>query len=200
MLPPFSKLGLSSARSDFKIISVMLPYIWPHNAPILRIRVLLALFFLAMAKLFTVAVPMMYKEIIDALEPANVGLIIPVGLVISYGVCRILSEVFGELRDAIFTRVAQGAIRRTGLKTFRHLHALSMRFHIDRKTGGITRAIDRGTKGIEFFLLQNSFCVSTSAQSRGHGFQTSVNLCWIVVFYSGGKTLHTNNAPLFPGL
>ena len=148
----FSKLGFSSARTDFKMISVMLPYIWPRKAPALRIRVLLALFFLAMAKMISVAVPIVYKEIIDALEPTNVALTIPIGLVTFYGIFRVLSEVFGELRDAIFTRVAQRAIRLTGLKTFRHLHALSMRFHIDRKTGGITRAIERGTKGIEFLL------------------------------------------------
>ena len=152
MLFPVPKLGFYNARSDFKIISAMFPYIWPSNARALRIRVLLALFFLAMAKLISVTVPLVYKEVIDALEPTNVGLTIPISLVISYGVFRVLSEIFGELRDAIFIRVAQRAIRLTGLKIFRHLHSLSMRFHIDRKTGGITRAVERGTKGIEFLL------------------------------------------------
>ena len=152
MLFPVPKLGFYNARSDFKIISAMFPYIWPSNALALRIRVLLALFFLAMAKLISVTVPLVYKEVIDALEPTNVGLTIPISLVISYGVFRVLSEIFGELRDAIFIRVAQRAIRLTGLKIFRHLHSLSMRFHIDRKTGGITRAVERGTKGIEFLL------------------------------------------------
>ena len=76
----------------------------------------------------------------------------PVGLLVAYGLARVVGQTFGELRDAVFAKVAQRAIRQAGLKAFQHLHRLSLRFHMDRKTGGVSRAIERGTKGIEFLL------------------------------------------------
>ena len=140
-------------RDDLKSIGAILPYIWPKDAWSLRARVLLALVLLVLAKVANVAVPMFYKYAVDALnEPKAELLAVPISLLVAYGVLRVLSDAFGELRDAVFTRVAQRAIRLAGLRTFRHLHALSLRFHLDRKTGGVARAVERGTKGIEFLL------------------------------------------------
>ena len=113
-----------------------------------------AVFFLVAAKGMNVAVPALYKFVVDELAADEFGKIaaVPVMLVIAYGVARMLSQAFGELRDAVFAKVAQRAIRSAGLRTFEHLHALSLRFHLDRRTGAVSRAIERGTKGIDFLL------------------------------------------------
>ncbi len=143
----------TATRNELNTIRAMLPYIWPEDAWSLRARVLIALVLLVLAKVANVSVPMFYKHAVDALNDKTAELLaVPISLLLAYGVLRVLSEAFGELRDAVFTRVAQRAIRLAGLKTFRHLHALSLRFHLDRKTGGIARAVERGTKGIEFLL------------------------------------------------
>ncbi len=143
----------AGTRNDFKTISAILPYTWPKDAWELRIRVVIALVLLVLAKVANVAVPMFYKHAVDAINQPEARLLaVPVALLVAYGLLRVLSEAFGELRDVVFTRVAQRAIRLAGLKTFRHLHALSLRFHLDRKTGGVARAVERGTKGIEFLL------------------------------------------------
>jgi ABC-type transport system involved in Fe-S cluster assembly fused permease/ATPase subunit len=143
----------SSTASDLKAIRTVLPYLWPEGETGLRVRVVIAMLFLVAAKGANVVVPLFYKGAVDALSgPADAILAVPIALLVGYGLARVLSQGFGELRDAVFTRVAQRAIRRAGLKTFRHLHRLSMRFHLDRQTGGITRAVERGTKGIEFLL------------------------------------------------
>jgi len=140
-------------RNDLQTIRSMLPYIWPANAVALRVRVVIAMVLLVLAKIANVTVPVFYKQAVDALSTPGTALIaVPVGLLVGYGLVRVLSQAFGELRDAVFTRVAQRAIRLAGLKTFRHLHQLSLRFHLDRKTGGVARAVERGTKGIEFLL------------------------------------------------
>jgi ATP-binding cassette subfamily B protein len=143
-----------SPRSDFETIGTLLPYLWPKGETNLRLRVVAALAFLVAAKSINVVVPVLYKHTVDALTVggANAGVAVPFMLIVAYGVARVLSQAFGELRDAVFARVAQRAIRKAGLATFRHLHALSLRFHLDRKTGAVSRAIERGTKGIEFLL------------------------------------------------
>ena len=116
-------------------------------------RVLAALACLVVAKVANVFVPLLYKHAVDALTPhANVVIVAPIALIVAYGLLRVASQAFGELRDAVFAKVAQRAIRTVGLSTFRHLHSLSLRFHLDRQTGGMSRAIERGTKGIEFLL------------------------------------------------
>jgi len=140
-------------NNDIKTIRNLLPYLWPENKPGLRVRVVLAMLLLVAAKGANVIVPLFYKEAVDLLsEPSDAVVVVPITLIIAYGITRILSQAFGELRDAVFTRVAQRAVRQAGLRAFRHLHGLSLRFHLDRKTGGVTRAIERGTKGIEFLL------------------------------------------------
>jgi ATP-binding cassette subfamily B protein len=140
-------------RNDWQTVKTLFPYLWPKGQTELRARVVIAVIFLAAAKGASVAVPLIYKYAVDALDSNVSGAVaVPVMILLAYGVARILAQAFGELRDAVFARVAQRAIRLAGLKTFRHLHQLSLRFHLDRKTGGISRAVERGTKGIEFLL------------------------------------------------
>jgi len=141
-------------RNDWKTLKTLLPYLWPKNAQNLRIRVVIALLFLAAAKGLNVSVPIFYKKAVDALSMDATAqlLAVPIMLLVGYGVARVLSQAFGELRDAVFARVGQRAIRDVALKTFEHLHKLSLRFHVQRQTGGLSRSIERGTKGIEFLL------------------------------------------------
>ncbi|HUF90544.1 MAG TPA: ABC transporter ATP-binding protein/permease [Gemmatimonadota bacterium] len=139
---------------DLATIRSLLPYLWPKGEPGLRLRVVLSLVCLLVAKLATVYVPILYKRAVDILAPADAGaaVVVPVALIVAYGVVRVASSAFAELRDALFARVGQRAIRQVALETFRHLHRLSLRFHLDRRTGGVARAIERGTSGIEFLL------------------------------------------------
>jgi ATP-binding cassette, subfamily B, heavy metal transporter len=133
--------------NDLKTIRTLLPYLWEFKG-----RVILALSLLILAKLANVSVPLVLKEIVDALDQPRAMLILPVFLVLSYGILRLCSTLFGELRDAIFAKVTQRAIRRIAIKVFTHLHALSLRFHLERQTGGVSRDIERGTRGISFLL------------------------------------------------
>jgi ABC-type bacteriocin/lantibiotic exporter with double-glycine peptidase domain len=134
-------------RNDWKTIRSLLPYLWEFKG-----RVVLALALLVMAKLANVAVPLILKEIIDALDQPRALLTLPILLLIAYGALRLCSTLFGELRDAVFAKVTQRAIRRVAIQVFSHLHALSLRFHLQRQTGGVSRDIERGTRGISFLL------------------------------------------------
>jgi ABC-type transport system involved in Fe-S cluster assembly fused permease/ATPase subunit len=150
---PFDPAAPTEPRSEWSTIRTMLPFLWPAGATEMRVRVVLALLLLAAAKGANVYVPILYKRAVDVLSAEEPALIaIPVGLIVGYGVIRLLSTAFSELRDAVFAKVAQRAIRTVALTTFNHLHALSLRFHLDRRTGGLSRVIERGTKGIEFVL------------------------------------------------
>ncbi len=147
--------GAQNPAGEWSTIKTLLPYLWPAGEPGLRIRVVVAMALLVAAKATNVSVPIFYKQAVDILTAkGNVDLLIsvPVALIVGYGLCRVAAQAFGELRDAVFTRVAQRAIRQAGLQTFRHLHHLSMRFHLERKTGGVARAVERGTAGIQFLL------------------------------------------------
>jgi ATP-binding cassette, subfamily B, heavy metal transporter len=143
-------------RNDIETIRTLLPYLWPRDSLELRIRVAAAIVLLVAAKAVNVAVPWFYKIAVDVLtEPAATAataVAVPVFILIAYGGARVAAQAFGELRDAVFAKVAQRAIRRAALETFRHLHQLSLRFHLDRRTGAISRAIERGSAGIEFLL------------------------------------------------
>lgn len=140
-------------RNQVKTLRRLLPYLWPRERFDLRGRVLLATALMLAAKVASVYVPLILREAVDALSLEDSALLaVPLGLLIAYGAARVLALAFGELRDAVFARVAQHAIRRVALQTFRHLHRLSLRFHLDRQTGGLSRAVERGTKGIEFLL------------------------------------------------
>ena len=134
-------------RNDWKTIRSLLPYLWEFKG-----RVTAALTLLIMAKLANVAVPLVLKEIIDALDRPRALMVLPVLLLAGYGALRLCSTLFGELRDAIFAKVTQRAIRRVAIKVFSHLHALSLRFHLQRQTGGVSRDIERGSRGISFLL------------------------------------------------
>ena len=147
--------GAMNPAGEWTTIRTLLPYLWPAGETGLRIRVVIAMALLVAAKATNVSVPIFYKQAVDILTAnGNVDAMItvPVALIVGYGICRVGALAFGELRDAVFTRVAQRAIRRAGLETFRHLHHLSLRFHLERKTGGVARAVERGTAGIEFLL------------------------------------------------
>ncbi|MCP4329203.1 MAG: ABC transporter ATP-binding protein/permease [Alphaproteobacteria bacterium] len=154
-MPPnrFDPTAPVTPRSEWSTIRTLLPYLWPTGQAEMRARVVVAMLLLAAAKVANVYVPILYKQAVDILSVQNINLIVvPVGLVVGYGIVRLMSTAFAELRDAVFAKVAQRAIRMVALTTFRHLHALSLRFHLDRQTGGLSRVIERGTKGIEFLL------------------------------------------------
>ncbi|SHI67514.1 ATP-binding cassette, subfamily B [Aureimonas altamirensis DSM 21988] len=152
--------------ATFRTLRNLWPYMWPAERPDLRARVLWASFYLVLAKLLTVGVPYFYKWATDALDGDRQGLdwlpLVLAGaitLVVAYNVARVVSVGFNQLRDALFARVGQYAVRRLAYQTFVHMHALSLRFHLERRTGGLSRIIERGTKGIETivrFTILNS--------------------------------------------
>ena len=143
--------------SGWHTIQRVLPYLWPAGEAWVKRRVVLALLLLLAAKVVSVATPFFYKAAVDALagEAPSAALLLAlsaVGLTVAYGVARLGAVGFGELRDAVFVRVGQRALRKLALETFTHIHRLSMRYHISRKTGGLSRIIERGVKGVDFLL------------------------------------------------
>lgn len=156
-------LGTGTAtgkESHWDVMLAMLPRLWPAERIDLRVRVVLALLALVGAKAITVYVPFLYKEAVDQLSPetaAATAIIVPIALIIAYGVSRIMMVALAQLRDAVFAKVGQNAVRQLAVETFRHLHALSLRFHLERRTGGLSRLIERGTKGIDFLLRFSLF-------------------------------------------
>jgi ATP-binding cassette subfamily B protein len=142
-----------SRSADLKVLKSLIPYLWLPSAE-MRLRVVASLLLLVGAKLGNVFVPVLFKRAVDDLSPAapTTILAVPLGLILAYGIARVLAQAFGELRDALFVKVGQRAIRTVALAMFRHLHGLSLRYHLDRRTGGLTRALERGTRGIDFIL------------------------------------------------
>jgi ATP-binding cassette subfamily B protein len=144
-------------RSTLATVRSLLPYLWPRGDRGAHVRVLLAVGCLVMAKVATVYLPLVYSHAVDALSPAgHPGTVspvtIPLALILGYGLLRLASAGFGELRDAIFAAVQQRTVRKVALQTFKHMHGLSLRFHLDRQTGGLSRAIERGTAGVQQVL------------------------------------------------
>src|SRR5688572_6471100 len=139
---------------EWRVIPMLLPYLWEY-----RWRVLIALTFLVTAKLANVAVPLVLKQIVDGLTPTQAMVALPLALLVAYGALRLSTTLFAELRDLVFVRVTQRAIRRIALSVFRHLHALSLRFHLERQTGGVSRDIERGTGGISTLLSYLLFSI-----------------------------------------
>ena len=140
-----------------RTIRRVLPYLWPAGNPGIKIRVVLAMVALILSKLVAVGTPFLYKGAVDLLSgdaPSAAWMLGAgaVGLTVAYGVARLMANGFQQLRDAIFARVAQRALRQLALETFTHIHRLSLRYHITRKTGGLSRIIERGVKGVEFLL------------------------------------------------
>ena len=139
-----------------KTCKLLFPFLWPRNRKDLKLRVILASFSMVLAKIASVYTPLILGNAVDSLSDLSSGinllLYIPIAIIISYGLVRIASFAFNEIRDALFSKVSQNAIRKVSLKIFKHLHYLSLDFHLSRQTGGLNRYIDRGTKGIDFLL------------------------------------------------
>ena len=149
-----------AGRLDVRVIRSLMPFLWSANGFELRARVVIAMILLGLAIAANVGVPLVYKEAVDALTPGrNVVVVLPLAMIGAYGLLRMISVASGEIRDAIFAKVTQHAIRTVALRVFEHLHGLSLRFHLDRQTGGLSRAIERGTKGIEFTLAFMLFSI-----------------------------------------
>jgi ATP-binding cassette subfamily B protein len=180
---------LQARTGHITVLRELLPYIWPANRPDLRLRVIFALGALVVAKVITLAVPIAYKAIVDALTGnASAGEVtglsafglaaVPAMLIIAYGVGRVLMVVFTQFRDVWFTAVAQHAVRALAKRTFRHLHALSLRFHLERRTGGLNRVIERGVTGVDTIVrmaILNS--IPTAVEL--------VMICGLVAYYFG---------------
>jgi len=153
-LPPANQ----ATRNDWTTLKTLLPYLWAW-----KWRVMFALACLILAKVANVGVPMVLKHIVDSLtitpeRPASL-LVLPVSLLVAYGLLRLSTTAFTELREFFFARVTQRAVRNIALKVFRHLHALSLRFHLNRQTGGVTRDIERGTRGISSLVSYTLFSI-----------------------------------------
>ncbi len=145
-------------RSDWFTIRRLAPYLWRY-----RWRVCFALAFLVAAKLANVGVPVLLKQLVDSLAipvgDARALLVVPVGLLVAYASLRLLTTVFTELRELVFAKATHGAARQIALETFRHLHALSLRFHLERQTGGMTRDIERGTRALQSLVSYSLFTI-----------------------------------------
>jgi len=144
---PAAKPAETPVTGDASVIAKLLPYLMEFKG-----RVLLAIAFLVTAKLANLAVPLLMKQIVDGLTGPKAVLAVPVALLAAYGILRMSSTLFNELRDIVFVKVAQRAMRRISLEVFQHMHSLSLRFHLERQTGGLTRDIERGTRGISTLL------------------------------------------------
>ena len=150
----FASDGGQPGVADWRTLKLLLPYLWEY-----KWRVVISLSFLIGAKLAVVGVPLLLKQIVDALNQPKAALVVPVALLLGYGALRLASTVFSDLRDIVFAKVTQHAIRRVGLEVFRHLHNLSLRFHLERQTGGVSRDIERGAKGISSLINFTLFSI-----------------------------------------
>jgi len=144
----------NAANGDWRVVRMLLPYLLEF-----RWRVAIAMIFLVCAKLANVTVPLVMKEVVDSLDASQQLVVLPLALLLIYGALRMSTTLFAELRDVVFVRVTRRAIRRVALGVFRHLHSLSLRFHLERQTGGVSRDIERGTKGISTLLSYMLFSI-----------------------------------------
>ena len=156
--PPVPSASNMANGDGWRTLRRLLPYLWEY-----KWRVLAALLFMVGAKVANVGVPVLLKKLIDALtlkpgDPAAL-LVVPVGLLVAYGVLRLCTSLFAELRELVFAKATHGAARSIALATFEHLHALSMRFHLERQTGGMTRDIERGVKGVESLISYSLYSI-----------------------------------------
>ena len=143
--------------SDWKAIANLLPYLWTF-----KLRVSIALTCLILAKVANLGVPILLKALIDNLSlpsTAHVLLAVPTALIFAYGLLRLSASLFTELRELLFSRVTESAVRTVALQVFEHLHALSLRFHLSRQTGGMTRDIERGTRGIQSLISYSLYSI-----------------------------------------
>ncbi len=175
--------GMSNteSRSHLRTLRSLLPYLWPEGDTGARVRVSMAVVFLVLSKLATVYVPIIYARAVDMLtgNTEAVALTAIASIILAYGGLRVMAAAFGEFRDIVFARVQQRAIRRAAMSTFGHLHALSLRFHLDRQTGGLSRAIERGVRGIDSVLRFATFNVVPTLFEIG---LVTILLWWIFGF------------------
>jgi len=150
-----------SDRSDWATLQRLFPYIWKY-----KWRVMFALAFMISAKVANVGVPVLLKNLVDSMTPkpglpdvAHVLLVVPIALLVAYGLLRFTTSLFGELRELVFAKATEGAARSISLEVFRHLHALSLRFHLERQTGGMTRDIERGTRGVHSLISMSLYSI-----------------------------------------
>ena len=145
-------------RGDWRVIRDLLPYLWEY-----KFRVAIALSCLVLAKVTNLGIPILMKRLIDALNiktnSPEVLLVVPVGLLLAYGALRISASLFTELRESLFARVTQNAVRKVALQVFEHLHSLALSFHLARQTGGVSRDIERGTRGIQSLIAYSLYSI-----------------------------------------
>ncbi len=141
-------------KTNWLALKSLAPYLWDF-----KYRVVVALALLSLAKVANVTVPLVLKDVVDSLAPKDQLLVLPLALLLGYGALRLCAVLFAELRDVVFVKVTRRATRRIALKVFRHLHNLSLRFHLERHTGGISREIERGTRGISTLLTYSLFSI-----------------------------------------
>jgi ABC-type transport system involved in Fe-S cluster assembly fused permease/ATPase subunit len=157
-LPADAPAGPAAPRTDWTTLQRLFPYLWQYKG-----RVVAALAFMIAAKVANVGVPVLLKNLVDAMamQPgdARAVLVVPVGLLVAYGLLRLSTTLFTELRELVFAKATQGAARSIALETFRHLHSLSLRFHLERQTGGMTRDIERGVRGIESLISYSLYSI-----------------------------------------
>jgi ATP-binding cassette, subfamily B, heavy metal transporter len=157
-LPPGTAAAAAQPRTDWATLSRLFPYLWQY-----KWRVMAALAFMIGAKLANVSVPLLLKQLVDTMDvkpgDATAVLVVPMGLLVAYGLLRLSTSLFTELRELVFAKATQGAARSIALETFRHLHALSLRFHLERQTGGMTRDIERGVRGIESLISYSLYSI-----------------------------------------
>ncbi len=148
----------AQGRSDWATLSRLFPYLWQY-----KWRVIIALGFMVAAKVANVGVPVLLKTLVDTMTPqpdlATALLVVPLGLLLAYGLLRLSTSVFTELRELVFAKATEGATRSIALQVFGHLHALSLRFHLDRQTGGMTRDIERGTRGVQSLISYSLYSI-----------------------------------------
>ena len=156
--PENSPSATEIKRSDWATLSRLWPYLWEY-----KVRVVLALAFMLGAKLANVGVPLLLKNLVDRLAPsagsAQALMVVPLGLLLAYGLLRLSTSLFTELRELVFAKATEGAARRISLQVFAHLHALSLRFHLERQTGGMTRDIERGTRAVHSLISYSLYSI-----------------------------------------
>jgi ABC-type transport system involved in Fe-S cluster assembly fused permease/ATPase subunit len=157
-MPPAPHSNEPRSTADWDTLKRLLPYLWQY-----KWRVVAALSFMICAKLANVGVPLLLKNLVDTMTPVvggvQMALVVPVSLLVAYGLLRLSTTAFTELRELVFAKATQGAARSIALQTFEHLHALSLRFHLERQTGGMTRDIERGVRGIESLISYSLYSI-----------------------------------------
>ena len=159
------ELNQDEKRSALRTIRRVGPYLWPQDNSAVKTRLIVSMLLLVLAKLVSAGTPFLYGYTVDSLVLPDASLFVigAIGLIIAYGLARVLSNGFQQLRDVVFAPVAQRALRSLALETFQHIHNLSMRYHITRRTGGLSRIIERGVKGVEFLLRYLVFSIGPLA-------------------------------------